>query len=116
MKVEALKSRSLTAARARQLLSYDPLTGDLQRRADTFRVGRVHKQPLTLNKDGHPVIKLDGVTYIASRVIFLMQTGRWPDLYCIHKDNDLRNLRWSNLAEADALELAQNRRCMKGAA
>ena len=116
MKVEALKSRSLTVARARQLLSYDPRTGELSRRAESFRVGRVHKQPLTLNKDGHPVIKLDGVTYIASRVIFLMQTGEWPHPFCLHKDNDQTNLRWSNLAEADALELAHNRRSMKGAA
>lgn len=110
------KAQALTAERARQLLSYDPITGYLARRGDTFRVGHKPKGERCCNKDGHPVVKLDGYTYIASRVIFLMQTGRWPELYCIHLDNDQTNLCWSNLREADAYELTHNRRDMKRAA
>lgn len=113
-----LKNRRLTAKRARELLVYNPHTGSLRRHAAPCRPERYPEgRPVrTLNKDGHPIVKLDGICYIASRVIFLMQTGRWPEPFCIHKDNDQTNLRWSNLMEADAFTLTHNRRCMKEAA
>jgi hypothetical protein len=105
----------LSADRARHLLAYDPETGLLCRQRASFRLGRRPKPVRTINKDGHPVVKLDGTTYIASRVIFLTVTGRWPEPTCIHIDNDQKNLRWSNLREASFSELTYNRRISKRA-
>jgi len=115
---EPRKSRSLTAQRARELLIYNPKTGVLRRRAETRRPRRYPegRRIRTINKDGHPIVKLDGTCFICSRVIFLMMTGRWPDPACIHRDNNQTNLRWDNLREASFVELTHNRRVYKEAA
>ncbi len=95
----------LTAEKARELFSYDPETGTLTRligRRTGCAVG-------TITKDGYLHFGVDGRYYLAHRVIFLMQTGRWPEPTVDHIDRDKSNNRWLNLREATHRENHGNR-------
>lgn len=105
-----MKHRTLTRKRAVQLLAYDRKTGILRRRPGTYRAGRNCPERIgTVNKDGYLVVKIDGHVYIAHRLIFFMETGRWPDPTCDHKNRRCRDNRWSNLREASHLVQTLNR-------
>ena len=51
-----------------------------------------------LNSQGHRYVRIEGASYIASRLAWYHQTGVWPSTAKVHfKDNDRTNLRFSNL-------------------
>jgi DNA-binding transcriptional MerR regulator len=55
-------------------------------------------QSATHLANGKPAVYLDGITYIASRLIWRMQTGRDPgQLEIDHRNHDCTDNRWSNL-------------------
>jgi hypothetical protein len=90
---------ALSAECVRALFDYDSVTGLLRwcvaRRR--IRVGRVAG---SVRKDGYRVVRVDGLNYLSSRIIFLWMTGRWPDPQVDHIDIDPTNNRWPNLREA----------------
>lgn len=105
-----MKHRSLTVDRARHLLIYSRETGELRRRPGTYRYDPRCKEVIsTVNKDGYLVVKLDGHVYLAHRIIFFMEIGRWPEPTVDHEDRNPLNNRWSNLREATHLLQTQNR-------
>ncbi len=98
MKTPILKERSLTQARLKELLSYDPKTGVFHRLVTrpNSRAGDVAG-----TKHGSPnpyiVIMVDGRRYLAHRLAFLFVTGTWPPEEVDHRDGDGSNNRWKNL-------------------
>lgn len=111
-----MKHKSLTVERARHLLVYSRETGELRRRVGTFRADRRCKEVVsTINKDGYYVVKLDGHVYLAHRIIFFMETGRWAEPTVDHEDRDRLNNRWSNLREASFLLQTANRSIARAA-
>lgn len=66
----------LTPERARELLIYDPETGALRWRVP--RGVRTGALAGTRTSEGYSQIEIDFRLYKAHRIIWLMQTGRWP--------------------------------------
>ena len=99
----------LTYERAHEVLIYDPETGALN-----WRIGRPGA-PLgalvgTRTADGYTQVEIDYRLYRAHRVIWLMQTGKWPKHHIDHKNGMRADNRWKNLREATPAQNARNRR------
>ncbi len=106
-----------TQDRISECLWYDPETGNLHwlepiRGYDVFDVattkakvlkGQYHRPRTNI------LIRIDGTTYIASRVIWIMHNGEIPTGLTIdHIDGDPTNNRLNNLRLATAKEQARN--------
>jgi hypothetical protein len=90
---------TLTQERLKQLLSYNPDTGEFTRRTTTRRGRWVAGQTAgCVNKCGYSVIWIDGVLYTAHRLAWLYTNGAWPKGEIDHvngrrADNRIVNLR-----------------------
>lgn len=101
------KQKPLTQKRALKLLSYEPESGKLKNRI--YRPGCKAGTEAGTVSNGYLQVQLDMVFYKAHRVIWLMQTGKWPE-HCIdHRDGNRLNNRWENLREATWQQNALNR-------
>lgn len=87
----------LTAERLRELLRYEPETGEFHWRGGG---GRPRKKTTAgcPDKDGYVRIKVDQRLYAAHRLAWLYVHGKWPDytidhMNCIRNDNMIANLR-----------------------
>lgn len=111
----------ITSALVRELLDYEPATGALvwKRRDRRWFVSdnayatwntRFADKPAFAqpHNGGHLCGQIFYKTYLAHRIIWLWQTGRWPDLEIDHIDHDRTNNRWKNLREATDPQQAQN--------
>lgn len=101
---------SLTAARLRELLHYDPLTGVFTwrtRRGGRSTVGTVAG---SRRKDGRIAIIVDGLGYYAHRLAWLHVTGAWPEHGIDHKDTIPWHNWFSNLRDANRFVNMQNQR------
>lgn len=86
------------------LLDYNPTTGELiwkprgTKQFDNRYAGQlagcVHKVR------GHIYIDIEGRSYLAHRVIWLMMTGEWPEFQIDHRDTNRANNVWKNLRSA----------------
>ncbi|RWK12183.1 HNH endonuclease [Mesorhizobium sp.] len=102
------RAPALTAERARELLLYDPETGAL-----TWRVARGCQRGAlagTRTAEGYTQVEIDYRLYRAHRVIWLMQTGKWPKHLLDHRNGMRADNRWNNLREATPAQNARNRR------
>lgn len=99
----------LTVERAREVLTYDPETGALN-----WRITRpgAPKGALvgTRTAAGYVQIEIDYKLYPAHRVIWLIQTGKWPTHQVDHINGRRADNRWKNLREATPAENSRNRR------
>lgn len=91
----------ITAEEARELWSYDPLTGELR-----WRVARGTKMAAgslagTIGNWGYRVLSLHGKKYRASRIIWLIVTGEHPAHEVDHENTNRADDRWDNLRPAD---------------
>ena len=87
----------LTAARLRELLRYDPETGDFFRLV-ALRGGKLGVVPRTTSGNGYIYISVDGGKYLAHRLAWFWAHGEWPaedidHINCVRSDNRLANLR-----------------------
>lgn len=99
----------LDAARAREVWTYDPVTGVLRWRtkvAMKIVVGSVAGSP---NADGHLRIKLAGKEYYAHRIAWLMTSGSWPAETIDHINGVRDDNRLVNLREASRFQQVCNR-------
>jgi len=107
----------LSAKRARQLINYDPEDGSF-----TWNQGRGGMKPgekasyIFESKPDQPGggntyrrIAIDGTSYMAHRLAFLVQTGEWPN-EIDHIDGDGLNNKWSNLREVSRSGNCKNRK------
>jgi hypothetical protein len=92
------KRLPLTRARLRELLHYDPETGQFRRRRP-LRPGYVAN-----------LISIDRHIYPAHQLAWLYMTGRWGRPVIDHRDGDPANNRWANLRRATRSQNAANRR------
>lgn len=90
----------LSADRLRDLLSYDPETGQFRWRVSrgTAKAGNVAG---TTRLDGYVVIRLLGKLYYAHRLAWLYMTGEWPSDLLDHRDLEPGDNRWATLRLAD---------------
>ncbi len=90
--------KELTPQRLRDLLDYDPQVGVF-----TWRVARRYKTPIGKKagclSDGKVSIRIDGCDYLAHRLVFLHQEGKWPAEIVRAHNGNLADLRRTNLQQ-----------------
>lgn len=105
---------TITQARLKELLDYDPLTGLFTRRVCVryrpFKIGDVAG---TVNKLGYVIIQIDGRLYKAHRLAWLYTTGEFPKECIDHINRCAGDNRWENLREATHAQNMQNKRMRK---
>jgi hypothetical protein len=97
----------LTLNRLKEVLHYDPASGDwkwLVRVAWRINAGG---RAGTLNTLGYVAIKVDGTVYLAHRLAWFYMTGNWPQ-EIDHIDRNKSNCRWANLRSVTHAENMQN--------
>lgn len=102
---------NLNASKLRELITYEPATGRffwLKPTARCCKVGDI--AGYTVNSHGYVRININGRSYGAHRLAFLIMTGEWPTYEVDHIDGDPSNNRWMNLREATRAQNNQNRR------
>ncbi len=103
---------ALTADRLRELLHYNPDTGEfvwLEGRS-TVTAGMVAGSN---DHKGYWRMQIDGRVYRAHRLAWLYMTGQWPDGLIDHRDRDRTNNRFSNLRKATPSQNAANGRARR---
>lgn len=99
----------LTQERLKEVLRYDPDTGDFQWLVDK---GPVKAGDLTgyIDPKGYTRIRVDGTLYRAHRLAWLYMYGVFPRDQIDHKDHVKHNNALSNLREANSKQNSENRR------
>ena len=99
----------LTHDRLRELLKYDPETGQFTWLVSTAEfVGKIAGFP---KRDrAYWLIQIGPKRYRAHRLAWFYMTGEWPKDLIDHRDGDGLNNRWANLREADSSKNTQNSR------
>jgi hypothetical protein len=101
----------LTAARLRELLHYDAITGEFTWRV--YRCGRAiqgQQAARQLRPHGYLTIFVDGKVFRAHRLAWLYVTGSWPSGVVDHMDGKTDNNAFSNLRDVSHSVNLQNRR------
>lgn len=100
----------LTRKRLKEMLHYDPETGDFTWMTSTNNFIKMGDVAGCLNKiDGYIRIMVDGKLYLGHRLAFLYMTGKFPIDQCDH-DNQIRSdNRWENLNQATDTTNSKNR-------
>lgn len=110
----------LTAEYVRSRVDYDPETGVFtwKRRngvRDWWNTKYAGKKAGRLKADdGRVTIKLDGKSYFAHRLAWLIVTGFWPIFEIDHRNLDPADNRFANLREATTSQNCCNRRGRPG--
>jgi hypothetical protein len=107
-----VKRRSrLTRARLRELLHYNPKTGEFRwrkRPSQSVRLGS--SAGYAASRHAPRLICIDGRLYYAHRLAWFYKTGRWARPAIDHRDGDVGNNRWNNLRRATRSQNSANRR------
>ena len=101
----------LTRARLRELLDYDPETGEFRWRKgfrNEVEVGDL--AGCACGQRCHRSIKIDGRVYREHQVAWFYMKGRWGRPTIDHRDGDVTNNRWNNLRRATWSQNNANRR------
>jgi len=98
---------SLTAERARAVLSYDPTSGIARWRVHSGSRG-AGETAGSSRPDGYLHVGIDYADYRLHRVIWLMVTGSWPVGEVDHFNGDHADNRWSNLRDVTSLQNKHN--------
>ena len=106
----------LTQERLRELLSYDPATGDFH-----WLVSRGGEQAGSIAGvtrkglyGGYKIIGIDYVRWYAHRLAWFYMTGKWPENEIDHISGDPSDNRWENLREATHLQNMFNKGAERG--
>ena len=106
------KYARLSAAQARELLSYDPETGDLTWASPCG--GRPVNRPAgCVRSDGRKQIRINGLTHLAHKVAWLIYYGEWPSNTIDHIDGNPGNNEIVNLRDVPRRINNQNQRRAK---
>lgn len=107
---------TLTVARLKEVISYDPETGVFiwlmkpANRSNRMKVGE-HAGHICRNS-GYRLIGIDGRVYKASRLAWFYMTDEWPKIVDHANCNRLDD-RWANLRKATQAQNLQNRGAQK---
>jgi hypothetical protein len=100
----ARKRTPITQARLKELLHYNPDTGEFTWRVKTNHGVNVGEVAGTVHTKGYRYIGLDGGHYVAHRLAFLYMEGRMPPGQVDHINRVRDDNRWSNLRAASGQE------------
>lgn len=99
---------NLTAERLREILSYDPESGQFTWvKPTSFRVKKGAFAG-SVYGNGYRYIGIDGHSYKTSRLAWLYTHGKWPDHFIDHADGNPTNDRIANLRPCTHAENMQN--------
>lgn len=104
---------ALTAERLREVMHYDPATGEFLWKKPTSNRVKAGDRPREVNQ-GYYVLTIDGKTYRAHRLAWLFVYGKWPDQMIDHKNCDRKDNRIENLRDVSRTINQQNRRSACG--
>ena len=107
------KKDKLTAERARELLNYNPVTGEFTWKVDKHPRGVAGAIAGHLDHNGYIVIGIDGRIYKAHRLAFLLMQGEWPTNHVDHKVGIRHDNRWEQIRPATRLQNCVNARIAK---
>jgi len=100
----------LTQGRVKQLLDYDENTGRLTWREHrgSKKAGSTAGFAQGFNRSVYWRVRIDGVSYSAARIIWLMVCGCWPD-QIDHINRDSLDNRFENLRSVSPSDNSKNR-------
>ena len=98
----------LTAERLRELLSYDPNTGEFRHRLTRCSV-KAGQLAGSLDSYGYLTIRVAGRRYKAHRLAWLYVYGEWPDAQVDHRSRVRSENSFQNLRKATNAQQQQNR-------
>ena len=107
-RIRVISKIELTQARLKELLHYDPETGEFRRLIDKRNRPLVDRQPGACNTQGYRQIRLDGTLYLAHKLAWMYTTGIWPTKIIDHINRDRTDNRRGNLRLAERSENACN--------
>jgi len=102
------REASLTAERLRELLHYDPDTGEwrwLKTLSNRAPAGSIAGSTC----DGHAIIAIGRRIHYCHRLAFLYMTGEWPKGDVLWRNGDRMDNRWANLLNVSRSESAMAR-------
>lgn len=108
----------LTAARLRELLTYDPETGVFRSRIDRVGKGCKTKTGDVVggpHNRGYWSIRLADGRFLAHRLAWLYMTGEWPKNAIDHINGSKSDNRWTNLRDVSQSANMQNLKGPMGA-
>jgi len=97
---DAESSMKISGERLRELVQYDPLTGDFTWLLYRNGKAKVGDKAGWINDKGYNCIMLDGNYYRSARLAFFYMMDRWPAAEIDHKNRVQGDDRWDNLREA----------------
>jgi hypothetical protein len=97
----------LTADRLRELLNYNPDTGEFSWKVSLSNAAIAGSKPAS-SEGKYVFIRIDNKLYPAHRLAWLYMTGRFPCLLVDHKNGIKNDNKFSNLREANKSENGQN--------
>lgn len=99
----------LTFERLKELLHYDPETGEWRWLTPINKRAKIGDAVGTISVHGYRIITIAGVKYRSSRLAYLYVKGSWPPDEMDHEDRCKLNDRWNNLRVVSRSENALNR-------
>lgn len=103
-------TEALAVAYLRSLLHYNPETGAL--RWKQWKGAKAHKGVAAgyiMTSNGYRYVKIDGILWLAHRLIWAIQTGHFPVKQIDHWNGVPDDNRWDNLREATHQQNMWNR-------
>ena len=91
-----------------QLFIYNPETGKLVNKINRNSSSRAGREAGFLRKDGYREISIGKKAYLAHRIVWIMETGEWPNKHIDHISGNTTDNRFCNLREATVAENARN--------
>lgn len=100
-------TNTLSQDRLKEVLSYNPETGEFTWLVDRLRV-RPGERAGKVTREGYIEIGVDGKRYMAHRLAFLYMTGSIPSSYVDHINLTKSDNRWCNLRPASSSQNQMN--------
>lgn len=116
MTTKLIRKKSITQARLKELVHYEPKTGIFTWKV-TLANGRGGTGAVLGNvmNMGYVRANVDGVSYLLHRLAFLFMTGQWPEIDIDHINGIRTDNRWKNLRSVDRkMNLENKRKAMPG--
>lgn len=100
----------LTQEKLRELVEYDPGTGDFTRLVSVSPRALAGRKCGDIDGKGYVRLRVDGARYLAHRLVWFYIYGAWPENEIDHINGDRTDNRLVNLREATRAQNAWNAR------